>query len=166
MPRQRITFFDALKHHTFILVDCLKLIMADTENDMKGGKHLDYAWQNWCFHFSLMLLHGGDIGHIESSFGIQLEACIMKMHQQLELQFYKLGDFNAVETFNKDCCSALERMVVGLFIPRICKSIFDEYLIQELSAQSEAVVKSLKEIQKLVESYCHEQGRYNSFFFW
>jgi len=110
-------FLDAMKHHISILVDCLNCITADTENNTGGGKHVDYAWQNWCHHFSLVLLHGRDNGHIESSLRDWLAAVIMKMQQcWLKLWFYRFGDFGTLKAVNKDCCLALAKLTVGLLL--------------------------------------------------
>jgi len=108
-------FLDAMNHHISILVDCLNFITADTENNTGGGKHVDYAWQNWCYHFSLVLLHGRDNCHIESSLRDWLAAVIMKMQQcWLKLWFYRFGDFGTLKAVNKDCCLALAKLTVGL----------------------------------------------------
>jgi hypothetical protein len=108
-------FLDATNHHISILVDCLKFTIADAENNTGGGKHVDYAWQNWCHHFSLVLLHGRDNGHIESSLQDWLADVIMKMQQSwLKLWFYRFGDFDTLKAVNKDCCLALAKLTVGL----------------------------------------------------
>ena len=105
-------FLDALMHHVFISVDCLKLIMTDLENCAKGGRHLDYACQNWCYHFSLALSHHKSMGFIETCFG---EALMRKVKDQwLKLWIYKLRNFCGVETICKDCDSAMAGMAVGL----------------------------------------------------
>jgi len=108
-------FLDAMKHHISILVDCLKLTTADTENNTGGRKHLDYAWQNWCHHFSLVLLYERNDGYIESSLRDWMVAVIIKMQQcHLKLWFYRFGNFDTLKTVNKDCCLALEKLTVGL----------------------------------------------------
>jgi len=110
-------FLDAMKHCISILADCIKLIMAETENNAEGGKHLDYAWQNWCHHFLLVLLHERDTSHIESSFQDWLGTFMMKMQQQwLKLWFYKLGDLRTLNTVNHDCHLVLERLVSLLIV--------------------------------------------------
>ena len=94
-----------------------EFIMADTENNVEGGKHLDYAWQNWCYHFSLVLIHERDTSHIESSFQDWLGTFMMKMQQRwLKLWFYKLGNFDTLRVVSNDCHLALERLVVSLLI--------------------------------------------------
>jgi len=121
-------FLDAMNHHISILVDCLNCITADTENNTGGGEHIDYAWQNWCHHFSLVLLHGRDNCHIESSLRDWLAAVIMKMQQcWLKLWFYRFGDFHTLESINKDCCLMLAKLTVGLLLWN--KAVFiDPYL--------------------------------------
>jgi len=110
-------FLDTTKYHISILVDCLKFTTADIENNTGGGKHVDYAWQNWCHHFSLGLLHGGDNGHIESSCRDWLADVIMKMQQcWLKLWFYRFGNFDTLKAVNKDCCLALAKLSVGLLL--------------------------------------------------
>jgi len=109
-------FLDASEHHMDLLVDCLKLIMAHVENGMEGGKHLDYACQNWCHHFSLILFHEGSVSHIESCLEDQMKTVMKNMQQKwLKLWMYKLGGFENVEAVNEDCHSALERIAVCLF---------------------------------------------------
>jgi hypothetical protein len=109
-------FLDASKHHMTLLVDCLKFIRAHMENGMEGGKHLDYACQNWCHHFSLILSHEGILAHIESCLRDQMKTFMINMQQKwLKLWIYKLGDFRNVQVVNHDCRSALERMAVCLF---------------------------------------------------
>jgi hypothetical protein len=110
-------FLDPMKHHVLILVDCLKLIMTNMENGAEGGGHLDYACQNWCHHFSLVLLHQGSIGFIKSCFGDEVVTFIKNMEKQWSKPWmYKLGGFSAVETVCGDCDSVLARMVVsGMF---------------------------------------------------
>jgi hypothetical protein len=108
-------FLNPMEHHVFILVDCLKLITTSIENDTESGMHLDYACQNWCYHFSLVLVHQGAISFIESQFGGEVVNFMKKMEKQLlKPWIYKLGNFDVVETVFKDCDSALARMTVGL----------------------------------------------------
>jgi len=110
-------FLDATNHHISILVDCLNFITADTENNTGGGRHVDYAWQNWCHHFSLVLLHGRDNSHIESSLRDWLAAVIMKMQQcWLKLWFYRFWNLAILKVINKDCCLALAKLTVGLLL--------------------------------------------------
>src|SRR3984885_8677739 len=58
-------FFDPQMYHVSILVDCLQLI--ENNKDYEGGKHLFYACQNWCYHFSLALSHGATVGFINTN---------------------------------------------------------------------------------------------------
>jgi hypothetical protein len=114
--RAKNHFLDASEHHMTLLVDCLKLIMAHTENGMEGGKYLDYACKNWCYHFALIQFHEGILAHIESCLGDQMETFMTNMQQKwLKLWIYKLGDVGSVRVVIQDCCSALERMAVCLF---------------------------------------------------
>jgi len=108
-------FLDPMKHHIFILVDCLKLITTSVENDAESGMHLDYACRNWCYHFSLVLVHQGAISFIESEFSGEVVNFIKKMEKQwLKHWIYKLGNFNVVETVLKYCDSSLAKITVGL----------------------------------------------------
>jgi len=149
--RAKKHFLDAMKHHVALLVDCLKLIVAHIEDDMKGGEHLDYAYQNWCYHFSLTLLHGGALNYIDSCLGDQMETFMVTMQQKwLKLWIYNLGGFGVVEAVGKDCGAVLERMAVGLFILRIGKYLTDVHLTQH-SPQWKSVMNILKQIQNVVE---------------
>jgi len=106
-----------MEYHIFILVDCLKLITTSMENDAESGMHLDYACGNWCYHFSLVLVHQR---FIESQLGSEVKNFMKKMEKQwLKLWIYKLGNFGVVKTVLKDCDSALARMAVGLIFHRI-----------------------------------------------
>jgi hypothetical protein len=108
-------FLNPMENHVFILVDCLKLISTSIENDAESGVHLDYACGNWCYHFSLVLVHQGAINFIQSQLGSEVKNFMKKMEKQwLKLWIYKLGDFGVVETVLKDCDFALTRMAVGL----------------------------------------------------
>jgi hypothetical protein len=108
-------FLDPMEHHVFILVDCLKLITTSVENDAASGVHLDYACRNWCYHFSLVLVHQGAISFMESQFGGEMVNLMKKMEKQwLKPPIYRLGDFDGVEAVLKDCDFALARMAVGV----------------------------------------------------
>lgn len=112
--RAKHHFFNPMVHHVSILVDCGKLIMANLEDDVNNGNHLEYACQNWCHHFLHVLLNGGDSGYIESHFHDWI-SFIIKMQQQQWLQFwiYKVDGTEALKSVLRDLCSALERMEVS-----------------------------------------------------
>jgi len=110
-------FLDPMEHHVFILVDCLKLITRSVDNNAESGMHLDYACQNWCYHFSLVLVHQGTISFIESQFGGEVVNFMKKMEKQwLKPWIYNLGNFGVVETVVRDCDSALAGKAVGLIV--------------------------------------------------
>jgi hypothetical protein len=110
--RAKHHFFNPMKHHVFILADCVKLMMAELEDDTNNGNLLTYACQNWCHHFLHVLLNGGDNSYIDSHFNDWI-SFIMKVQQQwLKLWVYKM-DKQILQTVLKDLCSTLERIEVS-----------------------------------------------------
>jgi hypothetical protein len=112
--RAKDHFLSPLLHHTSILVDCGKLIVADVENNMEGGQHLDYAWQNWCYHFSLVLFYGEDGGHLDSH--VQHWTTFIGRMQQQWLKFFLYKQEGHLSIVSGDLDSVVRNMKVRLFM--------------------------------------------------
>ena len=103
-------FFDPQMYHVSILVDCLQLI--ENNEDYDGGKHLFYACQNWCYHFSLALSHGATVGFIKANCDVVF--LVTKMKQQwLKVWMYGLETISCVDAMCTDCELALAKMNVS-----------------------------------------------------
>ena len=112
--RAKSHFLHPMKHHAFILVDCLKSMAINLENSGEGDVDLEYAHQNWCHHFSLALLHHGEMGVIESKLS-DIEMFMRKLKKQwLKLWIYRLADFDTVSHVCEDFNSVLAKMMVCL----------------------------------------------------
>ena len=87
--RARVQFLNPKLYHVKILIDCLQLIGVVHED--QSGQPLEYACQQWCYHFSLALSHGVTIGWIINTGG-DIEMLIGKMAKQwLKTWMYGLG---------------------------------------------------------------------------
>jgi hypothetical protein len=114
--RARGHFLDATTHHTYILADCLKLL-ASLEEETEGGRHLDYACQNWSHHFLSVLMGGGTIDYIESHLSFKMVVVMEKVAGDgLKLWMYKLGGFAAVESVCKEIGDALAQMASPFYL--------------------------------------------------
>jgi hypothetical protein len=114
--RAKNHFFNPMVHHISILADCGKLITEDMERDVQHGKHLKYACRNWCYHLSLVLLHGGGNSDIQSCFHDWVGFIVRMQQQWLKPWMYNFGNFKTVKTINDDLCHALERMTVSALL--------------------------------------------------
>jgi len=77
-------FLDPVEHNMFIVDDCMKLIVADLENNLKDGVALRYACQNWCHHFHLVLSNRKGIDYIKSHFKYKVEGFLENSSQWLQ----------------------------------------------------------------------------------
>lgn len=105
-------FLDPQVYHVSILVACLQLIGMNYE----GGQHLIYAYQNWCYHFSLGLSHGATVGSMNANCDVVM--LIRKMEQQ-RLWIYGLKDFAGVKAMYTDCESVVAKMAVSLLLWKV-----------------------------------------------
>ena len=121
--RAKRHFLNLMEHHAFILIHCLKLMAINLENSGEGNGDLEYAHQNWCHHFSLVLLHHRAMSVIESQFSDEMVTFMRKMEKQwLKIWIYKLADFDTVGTVCQDFNAVLARMMVCLIFSEFGRS--------------------------------------------
>ncbi|KAF8309070.1 hypothetical protein F5887DRAFT_1294564 [Amanita rubescens] len=105
MNRAKFHFLDPKMYHVIILVNCLQLIGQVHENS--GVQPLEYACQQWCYHFSLALSCQATIDLMKNCGNI--EVLMVKLSREwLKTWMYGLED--GLETFCQGCDSVLKQL--------------------------------------------------------
>ena len=148
--RSQYHYLAITTHHVTILVDCLRMIVTELENDEADSPPLVYACQNWCYHLSMVFDHGGSIMDVEVLFGKKLIIFTgMSEKQLLKHWICKLGKFDRVKNVVESCGSALNSMVC--FTYESHEKVFIAWLIQNGSTECEDLVQSMGQIWKVVK---------------
>jgi hypothetical protein len=109
MNRAKVHFLDPKIYHVTILVDCLQLIGLVHEN--QGGQPLEYAWQQWCHHFSSALSHH-TLFDLLKNYG-EVERLMVRMKGEwLKTWMYGLNE-STLPRVCRDCEKVLQKIVVS-----------------------------------------------------
>ena len=109
--RAGLHFCDPQVHHVSIWIGCLELIKQN--ENYKGGGHLFYACQNWCYHLQMALSHHATIG-------APLVVLMQKMGQEwLKMWMYGLERVSGVRNMIAACESVMARGEVSLLLKNL-----------------------------------------------
>ena len=109
--RAGVHFCDPQVHHVSIWIGCLESIKQN--ENYKGGKHLFYVCQNWCYHLHMALSHHATIG-------APLVTLMQKMGQEwLRIWMYGLKDLSGVRNMIAPCQSVMARGEVSFLLKHL-----------------------------------------------